>query len=440
MREPYGGDDAGRAHEDSARIQHDIDRTRSDMDRTIDELGERLRPSNLLDTAVGWFAGSSTPSATTHSTHSDDAVRRAATNAGTAVWAKVRENPVASAAIAGGLAYMFFKDDARDAMTRSRIRRNSREPQMYGGSYVDARTGRLYDMEHYGQDMDDERHGRGWTGRMASYAGDKASDAAGSAKSGVSRGAGAVADSAKSAASWIGHKVSDAAGSVADAAGHATSDAAHRAGDAASSARHAGARYGRSAGRGAARYGQQGYAWSRERFDDGVHEHPLVMGIASLAAGVLAGLAVPSTRTEDRAFGSQARHARDMATDAAGEAYERGKHVVERGMETAEEEARRQGVHPSQLKEEAGHLAGRVKEAAKHVVDDAKRAGSQMAVEMKDDIKNEAGRVGDDAKGRDLTPGSLAESAKAVAGATKQAVVDEAKHQKDEAKRQHGKA
>jgi hypothetical protein len=402
------------------------------MDRTIDELGERLRPSNLLDTAVGWFAVSSSPSV---AGHTDDTVRRAAGNAGATVWAKVRENPIPSAAIAAGIAYMFLKDDAQHAMARSRIRRNRREPDMYGGSYVDARTGEPYDKEHYGDDME-ERHGKGWTGRMAGYASDKASDAAGSAKGGMSRGADAVADSAKSAASWIGHKVSDAAGSVAGAAGHATSDAAQRAGDAASNARHAGARYGRSAGRGAARYGQRGYAWSRDRFDDGIHDHPVVMGIASLAAGVLAGLAVPRTRTEDQAFGTQARHARDMATEAAGEAYERGKHVVERGMETAEGEARRQGVHPSQLKEEAGHLAGRVKEAAKHVVDDAKRAGRAM----KDDVTNEAGRVGDDAKDRDITPGSLAESAKAVAGATKQAVADEAKHQKDDARREHGKA
>lgn len=415
------------------------------MDRTIDELGERLRPSNLLDSAVGWFAGSSTPSTTGHS---DDAVRRAATNAGTAVWAKVRENPLACAAIAGGVAYMFLKDDARDAMTRSRIRRHSREPEMYGGSYVDARTGEPYDFENYGDEME-ASHGRGWTGRMAGYAGHKASEAADSARSGMSRGAGAVAEGARSAASWIGHKVGDAASSVAGAAGHAASDVGHRAGDAASEASHrardaawrareAGAHYGRSARMGASRFGRQGYAWSRERFDDGIHEHPLVMGVASFAAGILAGLAAPSTRAEDRAFGPQARHAREMASEAAGEAYDRGKHVVERGVETAAEEARRQGVHPSQLKEEAAHLAERAKEAVKHVAEDAKRAGGELASEMKQDVKNEAQGVREDAEDRDLTPGHLAESAKAIASATKEAVVDEANHQKEEARREHG--
>ena len=534
-------DDAG-----SASIQHDIDRTRGQMDRTLEELGERLRPGNLLDSAVGYFAGSKTPSASQGSGRDDDAVRRAATNVASTAWEKVKGNPVPSALIGAGLAWLFLKDDrpiwehfggssssssssrssssspsrsrgGRDEAMRRRIERNSREPETYGGSYVDARTGEPYDVEHYGperaqgggyredRDYDDRSHDSR-AGRAARYAGSAARSAGGYAASGASRAGRAAGGAASSAASGVGsllhtaadkaadaagyvaHKAGDLASSAAGAVGGAASSASHAAGDAARGgasyasdsarrARSGAGHYSRETAAAARRYGRQGYGYSRERFEYARVEHPLAVGLGALAAGVLAGLAVPRTRVEDEQFGRYSREAKDFAGDAAHEAYDRGRRVAERGVETAQGAAGREGLTVDSLKGEAGTLyehasqaAGRVlgevqraagelteeaKRAAAHVGEDAKRAASNIAGELKDeasqvgrDAQSTAGRVGgqakseaqsltDEAKQSHLNPANLADAVKHVAQETKDAVADEAEHQKDEAKREH---
>jgi hypothetical protein len=371
------------------------------MDRTLDELTERLRPGNLLDSVVGYFSGNATPSASAGSGRSDEAVREAALSAGSALATRMRNHPLPTALIGAGLAWLALGPDrtpqraahyARDRYRRSRI--DADEPETHGGSYVDARTGEPYDHDTYGKGhvRTEDDGDRAFFGRVGDYVSDKAH---------------AAGDAAKDAFSSARQSATDAGSRFAGSA----SDSARRAHE---SAR----RQGRSALREARQRAGSGYAYSRDRFDGALKEHPLAVGVAALAAGVLAGLAVPRTRVEDESFGVRSRQAKDAAADAAGEAYDRGRQVVERGIDTATDVAEREGLHPEQLKERAGRVADAVTEVAQ----DAARDASGRLQDAGHEAEAEAER-------HDLTPAGLADSAKAVVEETKDAVVDEADRQ-----------
>ena len=531
---------------DSATIQNDIDRTRGLMDRTLEELGERLRPGNLVDSAVGYLAGSNTPSASQGAARDDDRVRRAAGAVASTAWDKIKSNPMPSALIGAGVAWLFLKDNDQPSFSgsgggsrsrgrydrgdaRRRLRRD--EPEMYAGSLVDARTGEPYDRETYGReyrgqggqyregggeyvgayedrDYDDRGHDSGGLRRRvrgaaasgaryaggaaasgaryagsaaasgAKSAGHLAAEAASSAASGVGSALSSAAHAVGDAAGYVGEKITGAASSTAETAGEAgragrqyASGAAGRAGDSARRGQAGAVHYSRQASDAARRYGRQGYGYSKERFEYARTEHPLAVGLGALAAGVLAGLVVPRTRVEDEQFGLYSRQAKDAAGDLAGEAYERGKHVVETGIDTAVSEARRQGLTPDQIRDQATQLLEKAKsatgdlqheltrtasnlydeakraasEVAGHAVDEAKRAGQQVkdqaadaASGLKSDVQDKAQDVKGDAQRSDLTPSGMKQGVSSIVEKTTQAVKDDAQRQAEEAKRQHG--
>ena len=439
----------------SAAIERDIDRTRGRLDSTVDALTSRLKPSSLLDDVLDYFSsdtGTRTQSAT------GDKARRVAKRAGGGAWEKVKSNPVPSALIGAGIAYLFLKSDDEEATAdysgsfarghdeemRQRILRNNREPRMYGGSYVDARTGKPYDQENYGEGVTRPGFGEtsssttgasgpGVMGRLKEYAGD--------AVEGVQDAAGYVADKASDAYDSAKSAVSGAAESTRSAASRSAGSASDYADRASSSA----SRYASSATDTAGSYAdaawrktQKGYATSRDRLEDALHEKPLALGIAALAAGVLAGLVVPRSRTEDRLMGDYSHDLKGRAGDLAGETVERGKRVYEKGLSTAQGEARKQGVEPGSLQDEAAGLAQRVAQGVSRVADAAMSGAKSTAHDVAEAAKGEAQGVKQDAESRGLTPSDLADDAKQVASATASAVQDESQKQADEAKREHG--
>ncbi len=520
----------------SRTIQNDIDRTRTEMDRTLDQLGERLNPGNLVGSAVGMFTGKSGRTSASGSpvpagvdgrretaSYEDDdsgiadtitsAVKALAGSAvGVGLLSKVRQHPLLSAAVGAGVAYIALQD--KSSKQRRRIERNHREPQMYGGSYVDARTGEPYDIESY------ERQGREYRGAegrqgagIVSQAADYASAAAGAVGSAASSAAGAIGSAASSAASAIG----GAASSTRDAVGHAAGTAADSArtygsvaGDHAVAARgyagerasslYASSRDSLSSGVDRSRRaGEQGYAYSRDRFTDALGSNPLAVAAGALAAGLLAGLAAPRTQKEDQLMGGYSRNLKNTAGDAAAEAYERGRTVVDASLTAAQEEAARRGVTPESLRQKVGELAADAKDRAGELMNEAKREGSDILGRAKSEgqdvlgqakqaagqlaetaksaagdavgqVKGEGGDVAGNVQSRSeslandaqqkvqnvkadaladaedlklkaedkgLTPTKLADDAKSVLEAAKDAAVGEAKHQADDAKTKH---
>ena len=226
----------------STAIRSDISRTRSEMDSTLDQLGERLSPSHLIDDAAdfakSWFGfgGSSATAATAEPVYEervlDDGtvvkIRRegavasgpsdifglgdlskSGTRLASTVADAIRDNPVPTAICAAGLAYAFFEDPIKK-YARLQYREHfgpTAEPRMHSGSYVDARTGRPYDS-HYGEGYRNP-NSTSWT--------DAVGNALGNAGDAISGAASTAAGYVTGAASSAGHAVTDAASS----AGHA---------------------------------------------------------------------------------------------------------------------------------------------------------------------------------------------------------------------------
>ena len=401
-RTPRHNDEGSRA------IQSDIDRTRSNMDSTLDELGQRLKPSNLLDSVVGYFAGDATPTSAASRGPRDESVKHAAGNVGDAAWRKVKENPFLATGIGAAVAWMFLKDDSPSAKYN-----RSDEPRMYGGSYVDARTGQPYDVDAY--EAEGRRH-RSAEQQGSSDGGHERSmlDKAGDAITGA---AASVGDAASNAASRLG----DAFSSGTDAAGSAAS----RLGDQSA-----------AAGRSARDRSAQGYAYSRDRFDGAFKSNPLAVGAAALAAGVLAGLVLPRTRKEDEWVGSYSRQAKDEASSLAGEAVERGQAVVERVVDEASAEAERQGLTSETLGEAAGDVIDRAEDAAGRLADAAADATRNLADEAKGEV--EAVQAEADRSDAPTDPDSLEHSVTQVARTAQDAAKDEAQRQRDEMRDAHG--
>jgi ElaB/YqjD/DUF883 family membrane-anchored ribosome-binding protein len=88
-----------------------------------------------------------------------------------------------------------------------------------------------------------------------------------------------------------------------------------------------------------------------------VEDRPLAVGAASLAIGLLAGLALPATRREDELLGDTRDELLESAREAGHEALDRGKEVARDAVERVKQSVREQELTPEQLAEKARHVA-----------------------------------------------------------------------------------
>lgn len=196
--------------------------------------------------------------------------------------------------------------------------------------------------------------------------------------------AGSIRDAGSAAREYGG----SAAGSVRSASRSAASSVADFSHSTVDSVRT----YRRKAGEGV----QQGYAMSRERFSDALDDKPLAVGVAALAAGLLAGLALPNTRVEDRTLGRRSDRLKDEARRRAQEAFDQGKEVVAHVADAAIGEAEGAGLVPGSLGEKVARVA---KDALSAAQESARREGiapetiaekaSQVAQAVKEKGKEE---------------------------------------------------
>ena len=270
-------------------------------------------------------------------------------------------------------------------------------------------------------------------GRLAA-ARKKAADASHSALERAQQVGGSVADTVKRAVARArdlagqagdhlgdaAHHVGDAAQHAVGAAQHAVGDAAHHAADYAGSATHAAASGTASAAagtwhaatataagvRGAATAGLATLADSlcqtgryvnqtssqltdgatqtmketATRVREGAENRPLGMAVAALAAGVVAGMIIPTTRKENQWFGQQADHLKDMASDAVTHAKDQAKEAASAALESG----RDQGLNPTDLKDKAAHVAAAAKDAALHAASDTAQDEGLTPQQLKD--------------------------------------------------------
>jgi len=90
--------------------------------------------------------------------------------------------------------------------------------------------------------------------------------------------------------------------------------------------------------------------------------NPLGLALGGAAAGLLAGLLLPSTQIEDERMGSVADDVKSSAAEAGREALDRGKHVVEEAGSAALDAAKETG------REEGEELTATLQDKAREVL------------------------------------------------------------------------
>lgn len=342
-------------HETEA-IRSDIDVTRRRMDETIDALGERMQPRHLLDEALGYFRrtdeqGNSNLSNMREkiSSRAGNAVHAVTSSAGTAMHAvtdTIKQNPLPALLIGAGVAWMVY---------------NSRRASTATG-YSEYLTDTDDDI-HYDPDAHLDRpleypasvSGISEAGWSESAVGQPVAGESDSKLGRLKDGIGSAASSAKDKLSHAGEAAREKMSAFRHAAGEKFSAARVRAGELGSRVKQ--------------RSGEL-YTAGRERVVTTADHHPLETGLVCLAAGVLAGLALPTPSPVNRRLGPTADRLRDRARESGREMLEKGKHVATAAMSAAKQEAQQQGLTPERLREKANAVAERAKQAGQSTARD----------------------------------------------------------------------
>jgi gas vesicle protein len=323
---------------DSDRIRSEINRTRSNMDETFAALDAKLTPSQIGLEVWNLFKGGSSAGASK-------------------LWRIAKEHPMPAAVIGLGLGWLLVESSKEEEDRTSYRVRGEYSDYGYGRpSYAGAAGTRAYtsyESRDYGYDEYDEEGGR------LAAAKDKVKD---------------VAESAKDAVSGAAHRVGDVASSAKDR----VSDLGHRVTDRASDLKY------RTKDRAVALKGQAGYKARQAKlgFWQKMEENPLMVGAATLALGVIAGLSIPATRKENELMGETRDRLFEEVKETGQEVLEKGKHVAEAVADKVKTEAQGQGLTPETV---VSNVADKVRTVAKEAVNTAK----------------------EEAKRQDLTPNAL---------------------------------
>ena len=310
--------DAGRERS-SREIRSEIDRTRSDMDETFAALDAKLTPKEIGLELWSLVKGGSTTGASK-------------------LWQVAREHPMPAAVVGLGLGWLMVesarKPDTYDGLDRGDYRGYgaSSYRQGYAG------TGSYSGYSSYDADEDSG---------LLSTAKDKVQDVAGSAKEALSSAGDKVSD--------LGHQVADKASGLGHQVADKTSNLGHQVSDKASDLR---------------RQAKTQVRRARVGFWQTMEENPLMVGAATLALGVIAGLLIPSTDREDELMGETRDHLLDQAKETGQQMLDKSKHVAEAVAGKVKQEARNQGLTPEGVVDKVKNVA---KEATNTAKEEAKR-------------------------------------------------------------------
>jgi len=293
----------------SREIRSEIDRTRSDMDETFAALDAKLTPKEIGLELWNLFKGGSSTGANK-------------------LWQVTREHPMPAAVIGLGLGWLMVESSKKSESDQydGRYRDYGRGSYRQGYAASSSREG-----FYTGSDFDEE------TGPGAlSAAKDKVKD---------------VADSAKHAFSSAGDKVSDATDWTKEHASELGNQVSAKATDLKYTAKRQ------------VRRAKTGFWQTMEA-------NPLMVGAATLALGVIAGLSIPSTDKEDELMGETRDHLFEEVKEAGQQALDKGKHVAEAVADKVKEEARSQGLTAENVVDKVKNVA---KEATNTVKEEAQR-------------------------------------------------------------------
>lgn len=270
----------------SREIRDSIRQTRARMDATVGAIEEKLTPGELVHEAWSLFRGGSSSSMSR-------------------LWRIANEHPLPSAIISLGLGWMLYETVSGDD-EQERIVRTPRSRYTAPDVYVPE-----------GNEPTTFDAARERVGAAARRAGETA---------------GAAVEQAGEMAGQARAMASDAADRARDMASDVASSVEHRASELGRQASEVGAQTRESVRR--ARAG----LW--ETFE----QDPLIVGAATLAAGVLVGLLLPSTRREDELMGEARDSLIDRVKGVGADVIEKSKQVASAAAETLQHGTEAQGL------------------------------------------------------------------------------------------------
>lgn len=161
----------------------------------------------------------------------------------------------------------------------------------------------------------------------------------------------------------------------------------------------------------------KGYRYAKDELGEAYEQYPLALGAAAFAGGLLLGLLLPPTKVEDEWVGHQSEELWDEGKHYASDAAERARRAAYDTAGAVGEEARRQGLTPSDLVERVTDAAGKAVSRASDAAvgafkeegltpDELKSEAASVAQVAKDKVKGEAREAADDTKAAAGTSGS----------------------------------
>lgn len=296
----------------SREIRSEIDRTRADLDETFAALDSKLTPSQIGLELWHLFKGGSSAGAGK-------------------LWRIAREHPMPAAVVGLGLGWLLVESSRKED---GRASDYGTYRAGYAGNYGYGRSssyaGTDYDYDEY--DLEEGE------GHLAA-ARDKIKDVAGSAREKVGDAVGTAREKAGDAAGWTKEHALDL--------GH------------------------RAKGQAKALKGKAKYQARRAKTGlwQTLEENPLMVGAATLAVGVIAGLLIPETEKENELMGETRDRLVDEVKEAGQQTLEKGKHVAEAVADKVKDEVKNAGLTPEGVAEKVKNVA---KEAANTAKQEAK--------------------------------------------------------------------
>ncbi len=294
----------------SAEIEKDIRETRSRMDDTLDQLGNRLTPRSLINTALDWW----------EAPEPGNQGSAAAKKAAVTLARQARRHPMPALLIGSGIAWLVADamdtgDDGPYQKSGSRSNRFNSGPRPIEDSSEassstvsdakDALSGAMDHAKDKVAHLGDRLHER------SDQWGEQAHD---------------WVDRGKSTVGKLKHEISD------------------------------------------------GYHMGTERVGKACDDYPLAIGAACAALGALAGMLIPKTRSENEWMGEQSDRLAKDAKQKAGELMETSKAAGSRVIETVKEEAREQGLTGDSIAQSISEIAEKGSEVVHRAKDELAQA------------------------------------------------------------------
>jgi ElaB/YqjD/DUF883 family membrane-anchored ribosome-binding protein len=370
-------------HASSDQIRENIRGTRREMDETLDHLGDRLHPRHLLEDVIDLFRGEG-------GGETRGRVAKTTRQLGRTFAREIKERPLPAMLVGAGIAWWLFDAMSSDEEDDVRSYRDDRDEAMRASAYADETSSGAYVP------------GSGYPVVSTTHAGD-APEKTGAGEPGMMERAkeklAGAKDSIANAASGVGEKISGAMSAAGEKLTHAR--------EAMSSKASAGMEYARGRGHDLRdRSSERAQAMrarasqAQERLREASDEHPLAVGGACLAAGLLAGLLLPRSAREDEWIGEASDQLKGEARAKGEEILERGKTVATQTAASAMDEAESRGITPGNIAEKAGKVISAAVQAGKETAkeeglgtESLRETGESVVRRAKETVKT-AGETG----------------------------------------------